>query len=292
MTTGQRFDLFLDNLKLTDAQKDDGATKRASVVGCLNWHYRSVTSGTTNSRYVGSWGKETRIRPPRDVDVLYTLPDEVYYRFEARTGNKQSQLLQEVKTVLLRQFPRTDIRGSGPVVLVGFGSYNVELVPAFTVAYSNQFQIPVTKNGGFYKRFDPLAEEATLAASSTQANNNTRPLTRMMKRWQDYCSVPMKSFWLELLAIEFLSQWQHRTNGSSFYDWMVRDYLRYVVGRANGYLTVPGTYESLPLGDGWKSRAETAYGRAVKACEYEAGGYTYAAGVEWQKIFGPDFPAG
>ncbi len=114
----------------------------------------------------------------------------------------------------------------------------------------------------------------------------------MMKRWQDECSVPMKSFWLELLAVNFLSTWQYRTNGTMYYDWMVRDFLQYIVGHANNYLFVPGTFEALALGDAWKSRAETAYNRAVKACEYEAARHGYSAGAEWQKIFGTYIPQG
>src|SRR4051812_10391936 len=79
---------------------------------------------------VGSWGKFTRIRPPRDVDVVFKLPSSVFERFEQRSGNKQSQLLQEVKGHLQRSFTTTSIKGDGPVVLVPFTAFNVEVIPA------------------------------------------------------------------------------------------------------------------------------------------------------------------
>ena len=57
-------------------------------------------------------------------------------------------------------------------------------------------------------------------------------------------------------------------------------------------LIVPGTFEPIRIGADWKSKAESAYGRAVKGCEYESGGMPYSAGGEWQKIFGDFIPTG
>jgi hypothetical protein len=116
----ERFKQFLDNITLSTTQIDDGKTKRASVCKVLNSKYWSSSSETDNSFYVGSWGKFTRIRPPRDVDVLFKLPKSVYDRFQLRGGNKQSQLLQEVKDALKASFPKTDVRGDGPVIKCHF----------------------------------------------------------------------------------------------------------------------------------------------------------------------------
>lgn len=53
---------------------------------------------------------------------------------------------------------------------------------------------------------------------------------------------------------------------------------------------MPGTFEMIWLGDGWKSRAETARDRAIKACGFESTGQPNSAGIEWQKLFGSDIP--
>ena len=95
-----RFETFLSNITLADAQKTAGGERRGAVVATLNRHYYSSGHKTSNSLYIGSWGKFTQIRPPRDVDVLFSLPRSVYDRFQQRTGNRQSQLLQEVTGVL------------------------------------------------------------------------------------------------------------------------------------------------------------------------------------------------
>lgn len=285
-----RFARLLENLRLTQDQREDGITKHSGVRSCLNSHYYGTSSGSANSMLVGSWGKSTEIRPPRDIDVMFVLPYEVYQRFESRPGNKQSQLLQEVKSVLARTYQSTDMSGDGQVIVVRFISYGVEVVPAFKLT-SGQYWICDTNNGGRYKRTDPIAEIDGVKQSNDQTIGNTRDLIRMVKRWQEHCSVPLKSFVIELLAIDFLRIWEYRGKGSTYYDWMTRDFFRWLKQKsAYNYVTVPGTSETIYLGDDWKSKAESACGRAEKACDHEAGNRPYSAGEEWQKIFGTFIP--
>jgi hypothetical protein len=118
----QRFTQFLANLNLTVGQAGDGVTKHAGVVATLNRAYRNVSEGSTNRILIGSWAKGTRVRPPRDIDLLFILPVDVYYRFQQRQGNVQSQLLQEVRDVLRVTYPTTDIRGDDPIRDVSGGS--------------------------------------------------------------------------------------------------------------------------------------------------------------------------
>jgi len=292
MTVGTRFTQFLEALMLTKDQRSDGTTKHTGVRGCLDQHYYgSYYAG--NGFLVGSWGKSTEIRPPRDIDVMFVLPPEVYERFQSRPGNKQSQLLQEVKAVLQRTYQNTAMRGDGQVVVVPFTSYAVEVAPSFLLQ-NGQYYICDTNDGGKYKIVDPKAEIQNVTVSNNATNGNTRDLIRMMKRWQEYCNVPLKSFVLELLSIDFLATWQYRGRGTTFYDWLVRDFFGFLKDKYTwSTVRVPGTYESIALGDAdWKSRAQTAYDRAVKACEYETNNIPYSAGLEWQKIFGTDIPSG
>ncbi len=124
----QRFRRFLANIHPTIAQIEDGWTKIRGVASCLNRNYWNVSSETQNYLLVGSWGKQTMVRPPRDIDLMFFLPPSVYYRYAVRTGNRQSQLLQELKGVLLSTFSRTDLKGDGQVVVVPFDTYKVEVV--------------------------------------------------------------------------------------------------------------------------------------------------------------------
>lgn len=280
-----RFTQFSSELALTPLQRTDGLTKSGGVVGCLNRRSYRSDSRTDHSFFIGSWGKNTAGRPPRDVDLYFVLPVDVYHRFEGYIWNKQSALLQEVKGVLAETYTDTDMSGDGQVVLVNFGSYNVEVVPAFTLTNGN-YWICDTGKGGRYKEANPKGEASHTEALDQATNRNLRPLIRMIKAWQDYCSVPIKSFQLELVAAEFLAQCPWRIYDYFWFDWISRDFFAYLYWKANTWITVPATGERIFLGDEWQRRAESAYSRAVKACDNERDNYVELAGEEWQKIFG------
>jgi hypothetical protein len=112
----------------------------------------------------------------------------------------------------------------------------------------------------------------------------------MMKCWQGYWNVEIKSFWIEITAVNFLQQWAYYDKSMTYYDWMVRDYLDYLIRQKNTHIFAPGTYELMYLGEKWESKASSALARAKKACEYEGKSQPYNAGDEWQKIFGTDMP--
>lgn len=291
MEVSARFTALLGNLALTADQETDGVIKHSGVRKCLNSYYYDSSSDSANSCVIGSWGKSTEIRPPRDIDVLFPLPADVYHRFEKRPGNKQSQLLQEVKAVLANSYPNTKMKADGQVVFVPFVSYAVEVVPAFKIA-SGQYWICDTNGGGKYKTTDPDAEKRNMTDSNALTSGNTRDLIRMMKRWQEFCSVPLRSFCLELLAIEFLSTWQYRGKSTVYYDWLTRDFFQWLSGKSWHTVFVPGTFEGINIGSDWKSKAESAHGRAVKGYEYESAKQPYNAGSEWQQIFGDFIPTG
>ncbi len=284
-----RFNNFYKNLILTQDQIDDGITKHLGVRQCLNRHYYNSNSYTENSFLIGSWAKNTRVRPPRDIDLYFVLPTNVYYQFQNYAGNKQSALLQEVKNVLQRTYPTTIMRGDGQVVMVGFSSINVEVVPTFALN-NGRYWICNTHNGGYYMETDPTTELTHISIVHSTTNNNLRPIIKMLKIWQSHCNVPIKSFHIELIAAEFLRQSPWKLNDYFYYDWILRDFFAFLYSKANTTIYVPGTYESIFLGDLWMSRAETAYYRAAKACEYEYNDWIELAGEEWQKIFGIQIP--
>jgi hypothetical protein len=286
----QRFEQFHRNLALTPLQQRDGLIKRGNVVSCLNRAYYGTNSETDNSFFVGSWAKDTAIRPPRDVDVYFLLPVAVYNRLQGYVWNRQSALLQEIKETLTLTYPNTDMSGDGQVIVINFGSYSVEIVPTFALSTQGRYWICNTKDGGAYKETAPWDEVNQLEALDRANARNLRPLIRILKAWQACCSVPIKSFHLELIATIFIAQSPWRLKDWFYFDWIMRDFFAYLYHRANSYVFVPGTGECIALGDAWQRRALSAYQRAVKACDFEYNNRVADAGDEWQKIFGIDIP--
>lgn len=286
----RRFERMIENLAITEGQAEDGKTKHEGVVACLSRAYWGASDGATNRLLVGSWGKRTRVRPPRDIDVFFLPPLDVFHRFNARSGNKQSQLLQEIAQVVRETYPQTRIRADGQVVVVGFNTYQIELVPAFPVTGGGYF-ICDTNDGGRWKHVDPEAERYALDASDTALNGNARKITRILKQWQRHCDVPIKSFQLEAIVKDALPTIMWGGYSEFWFDWVVRDVLAHLISRANGGFWMPGCIsEWISFGDAWLSKAQTAHARSLKACEFERYSMDYEAGAEWQKIFGTMIP--
>jgi len=290
MGTAQRFKKFLSNISVTSQNLADAATKYNGVAGKLHSHYYATSYSGSTALRIGSYGKATQVRPPRDVDILFLMPYEQYERYNNYAGNGQSQLLQDVKAALQQRYSTTEkIRGDGQVVVVPFtGGHTVEVLPAWTTK-SGKYLIPNTHDGGSWKVVDHSAEVENVASSDTRSDGNARALIKMMKVWQAECNVPIKSLVLELRSVNFLASWANYDKGHEYYDWMVRDFLGELTKKANSYCTIPGIEEKCHYGDAWLSRAETAHQRAIKACEYEAASNDYAAAVEWKKLFGSQY---
>jgi hypothetical protein len=172
------------------------------------------------------------------------------------------------------------MRADGQAVIVSFGTYAVEVVPAFLLE-STRYWICDTNDGGKFKTIDPVAEIVAIQASDLTTGGKTRNLIRMMKTWKRVCSVPIRSFVLDLLVVEFLNSYEYWSHSSAHYAQMVRDFFAFLLTKsARSYVVVPGTGELIWLNSAdWISRAKTAHGQAN-------------AGGEWQKILGDDIPTG
>lgn len=287
MSVASRFDQFLSNIRLTSQQLEDARTKYDGVCKKLHDHYYSSEYTGVTKLLIGSYGKKTNIRPARDVDVIFKLPPDKY---QTDTNyNYQSYLLQEVRDILKEKYPASDIRGDGPVVVVNFSNdHFIEVVPAIELT-SDKFYIPITTDGGYWKLDDPRSLFKFIDDSDASTNGNTRNLIRMIKRWQAVCSVPIKSLVIEIRAVLFLIDYEYKDKSSMYYDWMVRDYFKQLIEKAGNEYKLPGLTEKISYGDAWKSKAESAYARAVKACEYETDKNEELATEEWKKIFGEDY---
>lgn len=172
--------------------------------------------------------------------------------------------------------------------MVQFTTAPVEVIPAF--AFDNgQFCICDTNDGGAYRLSDPSAELAALGVSDTANGGATRRLVRILKQWQRHCDVPIKSFQLEQVAIEFLRQWTY-SRDLFWIDWMIRDVFAYLLSRENSFLLMPGTYTQVALGNAWAPKARTAYATADRAFYLERDNQDGQAGQEWQSLFGPMIP--
>lgn len=289
MSTSSRFTKFLSNLALTSDQLTDAQTKYDGVARKLHSHFYTSTFTGSTRKVIGSYGKGTAVRPPRDVDILFLLPSSEYERYKKYTGNAQSQLLQAVRAILLEKYSSTNIRGDGQVVVVPFSNgHSIEVLPGWTTT-TKRFLVPNTHDGGSWQTVDHDAEIAQVESSNTRSKGNTRKLIKMLKAWQRVCNVPIGSLVLELRSVNFLKKWDNFDKDATYHDWMIRDFLAELIPYENGTCKMPGTEEKIDYGSEWLSKAESALSRAKKACQFEMDKKDRSATEEWQKIFGGQY---
>lgn len=269
ITTKKHFEKFYENIKLTLSQRDDAKKKYSGVCKKLHDHYYSGIEYSGDTKLlIGSYGKQTNIRPPRDIDVLFIMPPEKYNQ-----SNGQSQLLQDIKNILSEKYTTTDkIRGWGKVVLIQFsdGTHNIELLPAWE-KNDKRFTIPNSENGGSWETYDPKKEIETIKKSD-EKTGQTKMLIRMIKKWSEQCSAKIKSYKIENTVVVFFA------SGKPYdeYSTMVKHFFEFFHNNIND--------ENL------KSYLNTALNRAQKACNFENDDKLEQAFDEWRKIFGDDFP--
>lgn len=289
------FDKFLKDLELdaTDRRVAEGRAERIAKSLFAKYWPNQVFDPACYI-IVGSYGKGLATKPRSDLDILFVLPAEVYFRVETRFGNKQSALLQEVKQTLCGTFPITDLSADGQVIVAPFLTYNVDVVPAFRLVSgpnTGSYVTAHTADGGSWRLSNPAAEYNWLKSVDAVSAGKASDLVKMLKAWKRECNVELKSICLEVAAGVFVQQWANRGNGIGYgyHDWMVRDFFAFLLNYVNGTAKTAGVNEWIPLGDAWQSKCQTAYNRAAKACSYEHQDAAYNASSEWRKIFGSQF---
>lgn len=277
MSIQEKFEKFYKNIKLTKTQREDAKIKYKGVCKKLHDYYYTDIEYNGNSKLlIGSYGKHTNIRPPRDVDVLFIMPPEKFEQYDDNSSNSQSQLLQDIKKILSDKYSTTDkIKAWGKVVLVQFsdGYHNIELLPAWQKD-NGKFLIPNSANNGSWDEWDLKSEIVKIKKSNNDNNKKTIPLIRMIKKWSDTCAVELKSYKIEYNVLNFINL----NDSSQEYSVLIKNLFNYL------YHNI--TKESI------KSHIKTAYNRAVKACDFEKNSKFEKAIEEWKKIFGDDFPKG
>jgi len=275
MSIQKQFEKFYENIQLTSSQREDAITKYIGVCKKLHDNYYPDVEYNGNTKLlIGSYGKQTHIRPPRDIDVIFMMPPEKFEQYDDNQSNGQSQLLQDIKQILEEKYPNTPIKAFGKVVILEFTDtkHYVEILPSWE-REDKSFTIPNSENGGYWENWDPRSEIQKIKDSDSRTGR-TKLLIRMVKKWSENCTVKLKSYQIENKILDFYA---NDDFSDKEYSVLVRDFLNYFYQTASD--------ENL------RSHLDTALNRAKNACEFEEKDNLEKAVEEWRKIFGDDFPA-
>jgi len=274
MSINEQFLKFHENIKLTSSQREDAITKYTGVCKKLHDYYYPKTEYNGGTKLlIGSYGKQTNIRPARDIDVIFIMPSDKFSQYDDNQSNCQSQLLQDIKKILEEKYPNTPIKAFGKVVVLEFADtkHNVELLPAWENE-DGTFKIPNSENSGSWEQWDPRSEIKKIKDSDTNTGK-TKALIRMIKKWSENCTVKLKSYQIENSILDFFSS---NDCSEKEYSEIIKLFFDY--------------FHSTTIDENIKSHLATASSRANKAYNFEKDDKLNEAVTEWRKIFGDDFP--
>lgn len=292
MGVGDDFSTFYGNLTIDN--RSDISARYKAITKRLNTDFWSSDSDVNNSLYVGSYGRDTAIRGFSDLDMLFELPNSVYWQYERYEGNGQSALLQAVRQSLLRTYSRTDIGADGQVVVVSFdGGMKFEVVPCFMNKDEHSFTYPDSNNDGKWKVTDPKPEIDAIATMDAQCNYNLKRLCRMMRAWKNEWSVPMGGLLIDTLAHNFIKDWQFKDKSFLYYDWMSRDFTLSLSEEDpnQAYWHAVGSNQLIYRKGSFEYKARQCYNNAVEAINHDAAKDTRSARSKWREIHGTAYPA-
>jgi len=277
----KQFIKFTENIRLTENQEKDAKTKYTGVCKTLHKsYYENDYDGKTKFLF-GSYKTNTNTRPlsiDQDVDVIFKIPEATYNKFKDYKGNGPSALLQEVKDILKKAYPKTaKIKAWEKIVFVEFAdnTHNIEVLPAFELE-DKTFITPNSVDGGSWGLFDPREQVDTFQTSNGDTDSLTADLTRMMKTWvQTTSSLEYKSYTLLNDIIAFLNS--NYKKGADFADYhlVIRDCFKYLKNNCDSSLD---------------SHLKTALDRTEKAVDFIHNDKPKEASLEWRKIFGNEYP--
>jgi hypothetical protein len=197
-TVNDAFNVFLQRISPTQAQREAGASHRASIKAALE-----AGLDVANFFETGSFSHGTGIQGCSDIDVLVSLRGEPGSSYTA---------LNWVKDVLSARFPSTDVVIRRPAVAARFsGGYETwEVIPGFITSRGgdNQFvyDIPSPSVGGGWIDAAPKEHLAYVnECNESPHKGNAKSLARLIKAWKYYCNVPVSSFYLEMRCAQYVA---------------------------------------------------------------------------------------
>lgn len=220
-----------DELPMTDEEWEKWENRLKEITKRLNRKYYSIDEledeEIDNGLIVGSVGRTTAVRNVSDFDYIFSLPSEVYRRFDNYEGNGQSALLQEIKNELLKRYPNTSIKGDGQVVVIDFrDGEKIELVPAFEQSDGN-FKYPDSRNGGSWKTTKPKPEIEKCKSLNSNFNNHFTNLTRLIRQWKNHMGFSFKGLLIDTLISDFIDDKSIFEIYYSDYNILLKDIFEY-----------------------------------------------------------------
>ena len=300
-----RFRAFLNELQPTPGERYATWAAARDVGDLIKRRFFlpgiDVDANAGDHLVIGGFGNGTAVRPVRGVDLLFVVPAR--YALEAgvvaaRGGGKVPALFRDMIDLLGGRYPGVEMSREGWLSVQAEAGRSpageriaVRIIPCFALS-GGGYQVAASggrAGRGPWGRIHPQAELRHLDRVDAAGHGKARDLIRMLKAWRRASGAALGTFALELLACEFVTVWIYQRQSALFYDWMVRDFFFWLTAQGGRSLPIPGTAETLALGDIWCADAAAAHAAAAEASDLERDNRDDQALARWRRIFGLAF---
>ena len=293
MSVAQMFERFCWQLALGQTFRSSISARTARIVGRLNSDFRNLASDTANRFYAGSYGRNTAVPGFSDIDLICVLPYETYVQFNAYTGNKQSSLLQAVRSSLNQTYPNSAVIADGQIVKIIFtDNITYEIVPVFQNT-NGSYTYADSNNGGSWKTCKPKHEIDAFYERDINSNRNLVMLGRMARAWRNHNNISMLGMLIDTLAFQFMASWAYKDKSYLYYDYLTRDFFSFLgqQDRNKDYWLAPGSGSYVYRSGAFELYARSAATVAVEAIANLEAQQFWAAKNKYRQIYGSQFPS-
>lgn len=205
ITTTEAFAKFKTRLELTDTEQKDVSRRHTRVREVIRDAFALEADFLT-----GSYGRKTKTKPLKDVDVFCVLDAKKEGRY---LKEPSANLLEAFRKVLADEYGEDFVSTGRRSVQVRFGIkeeesegkvLSIDVVPSY--ADGDNYIIADPQNSEEWVKTNPEIHAKQATAANKAFNGEWVPLVKMLKRWNNVQGKPIKpSFLVEVMAQNLLN---------------------------------------------------------------------------------------
>lgn len=208
LSTKEAFQKFKSRLELSKTEQEDASRRQKDVRTVIDADFDIEKSFLT-----GSYGRNTKTKPLKDVDIFFVLGENEKWR----KSKAPVDTLDAFKSTLIEEYGASKVDVDHPnrrCVTVEFDSavptvaedgkvLSIDAVPAF--ASGSGYEVPDRILGKWIKT-DPTVHKQKATDKNSELGGNWVPLVKMLKAWNRTHGKPIKpSFLIEVMAHDLVS---------------------------------------------------------------------------------------
>lgn len=284
MKIDEQFKVFCGNIQVGDARQMVIDSHIQGILECLDQRLCKGEKGTT--LIWSSLGRGTSACFGNFVRLMYIIP----HQFFSDDKEFPLRLVESLRVALSSLCSKIFINQAGSGITCAFeDGFTFEIIPCFE-NYDYSLRVYNQSNISNWAYVYPRRELAALQYMENVTNGNYSKICRMVRAWSYTNCVSLCGIFLDTLVFNFLNDYVYRDWGYSYYDWISRDFFKYLSSRSHEKIKAMGSNRIINSQGHYQKKAVIAYEMAVEAINYYKINNFEKSNQRWREIYGDAFP--